>query len=95
VLRRDRLQVLDLTGRHRRQVAHLPEPVCLRVLLEHLDREPHDLRDRLGAVVVAHDPTGDPGGATAEAALVDDHHVRPRGGERPGDRESVYPAADY
>jgi hypothetical protein len=95
VPRGDRLQIVDLLGGDGRQVPHLPEPIRLRVLLEHLDRQPHDLGDRLGAVVVAHDPAGDAGGAAAQAALVDHDHVRSGGGERPGDRESVYPAADY
>jgi hypothetical protein len=60
VLLADRHQILDLALRHRGEVADLPEPVRLGVLLEHLDRHPHELGDRVGAVVVAHDAAGDP-----------------------------------
>ena len=56
VLRADGDQVVDLAPRHRRQVADLAEAVGLGVGLEHVDRQRDQLGDRLGAVVVAHDP---------------------------------------
>jgi hypothetical protein len=95
VLGADRDQVLDLRLGHRRQVADLPEPVRLGVLLEHLDRQPHELRDRLRAVEVAHDPAGDPRRAAADAALVDDHHVGARLGQAARDGQPVDAGADY
>ena len=88
-------QILDLLRRHCRQVADLPEPVRLRILLEHLDRQAHQLRDRVGAVVVAHDPTGDPGRTAAQPPLVDDHDVGTQRGQPPSGRKAIYAAADY
>jgi hypothetical protein len=87
-------EVVDLALGHRGEVADLPEAVRLRVVLEHLDREPDDLGDRLGAVVVANDPAGDPRRAAADPSLVDQHHLGAALGEAPGDREPVDAAAD-
>jgi hypothetical protein len=95
VLSADRHQVLDLALRHRGQVADLPEAIGVGVLLEHLHRHPDDLGDRVGAVVVAHDPAGDPRRAAADPALVDQPDVGPPLREAPGRRQSVYPAAEY
>ena len=94
VLLADRHQVVDLALGHRREVADLAEAVGVGLGLEDLHRHPDQLGDRLGAVVVAHDPARAAGRPAADAALVEHHHVGAALGQAPGDRQPVDSAAD-
>jgi hypothetical protein len=94
VLRADRDEVVDLALGDRREVADLPEAIGLRVVLEHRHRQRDDLGDRLGAVVVAHDPARDARGASARPRLVEHEDVRAALGQPPRDGQAVDPAAD-
>ena len=89
----DRHQILDLSPRHRGEVADLPEPVAGGVLLEHLDRLPDQVRDRRRAIVVADDPAGDARGAGADPVLLQDEHVGAALRQAPGCGEAVDAAA--
>ena len=94
VLLADRDQILDLGRGYGGEVADLSEPIAAGVRLEHLNRLPDQIGDRRRAVVVAHDPAGDAGGAGADPVLLEDQHVGAALRQTPGRREAVDSAAD-
>ncbi len=93
VLLADRDEIIDLGLGHRCPVAHLPEAVGFGILLEHLHRQADKLGNRLGPVVIAHDPAGDSRGPGTDPPLVEHQHAGAALGQRPANRESVDPAA--
>ena len=91
VLLADGHEVVDLLLGDGREVADLAEAVGVGLGLEDLDRAAHDLGDRPGAVVVAHDPAGAAGRSAADAALVEHHHVGAALGQAPATDSPLTP----